>query len=343
MGQIALAVTALIATAGTALGQVRCEATGPQRIHACVYVGNGPTLVLAAGAGQDSRTWSPVLEGLATLGSVVTFDRPGFGRSPTVDGPRTPTLIARELREVLSALGVSGPIVLIGHSMGGVHALRYADLFPGEVAAMVLIDTPPPGFEEDRLELLSAQERERRKEMMLEWRSRATRVAGLERDGAKSEVWAFDRLPPELPMLVVVADRQDFGELGSIDAHRDLWVQRSSKWLELTRNAELVIATGSGHMVHHDQPGIVVDAVARVLARMSAATEVGTAGTVEGLSFLPKAGVEDLLRIRADQEVMGRINYFHWNVGYYLVELRRIQVQVSTVLELIRESRAREA
>jgi hypothetical protein len=69
------------------------------------------------------------------------------------------------------------------------------------------------------------------------------------------------------------------------------------------------------------------------------ATEVGTAGAVEGLSFLPKATAQDLLNVRADQEVMGRVSFFHWNVGYYLVELRRLQAQMSMVLELISESR----
>lgn len=44
---------------------------------------------------------------------------------------------------------------------------------------------------------------------------------------------------------------------------------------------------------------------------------------------------EDLLNIRADQEVMGLVNFYHWNVGYYLVELRRIQTQLKIVLELI--------
>lgn len=267
--QVGLAGTALIATVGGALGQVRCEAVGPHRIHACVYGGQGQTLVLAAGAGQDSRTWSPLLEPLAALGSVVTFDRPGFGQSPIVDGPRTPTLIAEELREVLSSLGVSGPVVLIGHSMGGVHALRYADLFPEDVAAVVLIDTPPPGFEQDRLLLLSAQERERRKEALAEWQSSAGPVVGLERDGANSEPWTFDRLPPDLPVSVVVADRQDFGEIASVDAHRDLWVQRSSQWLEMTANTELVVARGSGHMVHHDRPELLVDVVARLIARVN--------------------------------------------------------------------------
>jgi hypothetical protein len=38
-------------------------------------------------------------------------------------------------------------------------------------------------------------------------------------------------------------------------------------------------------------------------------------------------------------EVMGRVRYFHYNVAYYLVELRRIQTQISIVLDLIGESR----
>lgn len=170
---------------------------------------------------------------------------------------------------MLSSLGVSGPVVLIGHSMGGVHALRYADLFPEDVAAVVLVDTPPPGFERDRLALLSAQERERRSEALAEWRSRTAPVVGLERDGANSEPWEFDRLPPDLPVRVIVADHQDFGDIGGVDAHRDLWVRGSSKWLETTTNTELVIASGSGHMVHHDRPGLVVDVVARLLGRVN--------------------------------------------------------------------------
>ena len=267
--QVVLVGTALIAAAGSAFGQARCDAVGPHRIHTCVYAGEGPTLVLAAGAGQDSRTWSPLLEPLSALGSVVTFDRPGLGLSPDVNGPRTPTLIAWELREVLSWLGVSGPVVLIGHSMGGVHALRYADLFPEDVAAVVLLDTPPPGFERDRLGLLSAQEREDRRRALAEGRSRATAVVGRERDGAAAERWEFDRFPAEVPLFVVVADRQDFGAVRNVEAHRDLWVLRSSQWLEMSMSAELVVASGSGHMVHHDRPQLVVDVVARLIDRVN--------------------------------------------------------------------------
>ena len=265
---MALVVTALIAVTGSAAGQARCDAIGPKRIHVCVHAGEGPTLVLAAGAGQDSRTWSPLLERLRALGRVVTFDRPGLGQSPGADGPRTPTTIARELHQVLSALHVPGPVLLIGHSMGGVHALRYADLFPQHVAGVVLLDTPPPNFELDRLKLLSAAEREDRGQALAEGRLRGPAVVGRERDGAAAERWEFDGFPVERPLFVVVADQQDFGDLGSPEAHRSLWVQRSSQWLDLSDNADMVVASGSGHMIHHDRPEVVVEVVMRLIDRV---------------------------------------------------------------------------
>lgn len=255
----------LIATVGDAAGQARCDEVGAGRIHACVYAGEGPTVVLAAGAGQDSRTWTPLVAPLNVRSAVVTFDRPGFGQSPDTEGPRTPTAIAQELRDVLSLLGVSGPFVLVGHSMGGVHILRYANLYPEDVAGVVLLDTPPPGFEEARLTLLTTEEQEQRGRALAEGRSRAPPAVGRERDGAAAETWVFADYPEERPLLVVVADNQDFGDLGSADAHRRLWMERSSQWLSLSQKSELVVARGSGHMVHHDRVQLVVDVITRLI------------------------------------------------------------------------------
>lgn len=263
--QVMLMGVVSIMTAGASAGQVRCEAVGDARIHACIYAGEGPTIVLAAGAGLDSRTWAPLIGQLTTLGSVVTFDRPGLGLSPDVDGPRTPTIFAQEVRRILASLDVSGPTVLVGHSMGGIHALRYATLFPEDVSGVVLLDAPPPGFERDRMELLSAQEREERRLTLVEGRSRVPNVVGRERDGAAAETWQFESFPSERPLFIVVADRQYFGELGSPEAHRSLWLRGSSQWLSLSSNAELVLASGSGHMIHHDRPQLVIDVVARLV------------------------------------------------------------------------------
>lgn len=257
----------------TASAQDECDLypSGASRIHACVS-GTGPvTVILAAGAGQTSRTWSSLRSRLTSSARVITFDRPGLGNSPPGQSPRTPTQIAHELHGVLEALGSSGPVVLVGHSMGGVHVLRYATLHPGEVAGVVTLDTPPAGFEKGRLTLLTAEERAERERVLLQGLATTPEVVRLEREGAQSAAeWDFSDFPQDLPLVVVVADSQDFGQLGSPSDHRSLWLEGSRDWLALSAHARLTIAKGSGHMVHHDHQEIVLEQVLSMIATAEA-------------------------------------------------------------------------
>lgn len=254
-----------MAASGPGVGQERCAPLGAGAMHGCLFGAGDVTVVLAAGAGQDSRTWAPLIEELTSLARVVSFDRPGLGRSPDVEGPRTPTAIASELHDPLTTLGVVGPTILVGHSMGGVHVLRYANMFPESVAGVLLLDTPPPGFEQDRMQLLSDPEQAQRQRALAEGRARAPAIVGRERDGAESDSWEFSGFPVMKPLIVVSADSQNFGELGSQDAHRQLWLRRSRQWLELSVRSEFVVATGSGHMIHHDQSRLVLDLIRRLI------------------------------------------------------------------------------
>jgi pimeloyl-ACP methyl ester carboxylesterase len=259
----AIVVAALYLTPSAAAQEecslVRLE-TGS--VHACTS-GMGPvTVILAAGAGQTSRTWTSLRHRLAATARVVTFDRPGLGESPPGQAPRTPTQIARELHTVVEALRLSGPLVLVGHSMGGLHVLRYATLYPEHITGVVILDTPPPGFEDRRLALLTPEEREERRRVLRQGLAGAPETVRLEREGAQAaSEWDFSAFPRTLPLDVVVADAQDFGDLGSPAAHRQLWVEASREWLSLSVNARLTVAHGSGHMVHHDRPDIVLGLV----------------------------------------------------------------------------------
>lgn len=246
--------------------QPRCGSFGELRIYACVHGDGAPTIVLAAGAGQDSRTWDSVANELSKLGTVVTFDRPGFGRSPAVEGPRTSRVIAIELRQLLEVLELSGPILVVGHSMGGIHALTYADEFPESVAGVLLLDAPPPGFEEARMALLSDREKELRLEQLEDGRANARDVVGRERDGVRAESREFSGFPGNAPLIVVAADSQNFGELGSAEAHRELWIELTGRWLTLSRRSKLHIATGSGHMIHRERSELVLELVRELVA-----------------------------------------------------------------------------
>ncbi len=84
--------------------------------------GEGGPLVLLLHGTYWSRVWKPVLDGIAATGlRPVAVDFPGFGRSGgelTVEEASVPRLSAWLVR-FLEALGHKGPVMVVGHDIGG--------------------------------------------------------------------------------------------------------------------------------------------------------------------------------------------------------------------------------
>ena len=93
--------------------------------------------------GPDSLT---VQGRAAELTMSVLFDHAGTGWSDPVELPRTAAEVAQELRNLLCAAGVPDPYLLVGHSLGGIYSHRYAQLFPVEVAGLLLLDPAHEGY-----------------------------------------------------------------------------------------------------------------------------------------------------------------------------------------------------
>ena len=103
-----------------------------------------PTIVIEAGASADWLAWQGVQPKLSQLTRVCTYDRAGHGWSQPRAGPRDAEAIARELHRLLDQAGVQRPLVLTGHSAGGLYVREYAREYPAEVAGVVLIDSSSP-------------------------------------------------------------------------------------------------------------------------------------------------------------------------------------------------------
>ncbi len=94
------------------------------------------TVVLVHGWTLDATTWGPVAALLARRGArVVRHDHRGHGRSSAVD-PATMTLeqLADDLAAVVAETAPDGPLVLAGHSMGGMTLMALAERHPDVVA-----------------------------------------------------------------------------------------------------------------------------------------------------------------------------------------------------------------
>lgn len=104
-----------------------------------------PSVVFLPGAGLPGLAFHTVHERAAALTTSVLYDRGGTGWSDEVALPRTADAVTDELRALLATAGVPGPYLLVGHSLGGAYARRFAQRFGGDVAGLLLLD---PGYEE---------------------------------------------------------------------------------------------------------------------------------------------------------------------------------------------------
>lgn len=116
----------------------------PYRAVCTVDTGEGePPVVLLHGLGASSKVWSNVVTFLKPSHRVLAFDLVGFGKSPkpgwidyTVDDH------ARAVIAALKKHKLKGPIILTGHSMGCLVAVRIARMKPKLVERLVLYEMP---------------------------------------------------------------------------------------------------------------------------------------------------------------------------------------------------------
>lgn len=109
----------------------------------CTGTGS-PTVVIEAGWGAWSLEWSGVQAEVAKTTRVCTYDRAGMGYSEAGPLPRNAQQFAYELHTLLERANVTGPYVLVGHSLGGLPVRIFAHNYPTEVVGVVLIDSMSP-------------------------------------------------------------------------------------------------------------------------------------------------------------------------------------------------------
>jgi pimeloyl-ACP methyl ester carboxylesterase len=113
---------------------------GGRRLHVVRRGNGGPPVVIESGAGISSTAWWPIQDRLASLATVVTYDRAGLGCSDRVPLPRTLEDRAADLEAMLKQIGLEPPYVLVGWSYGGPLIRLFAHRHPDQVAGMVFVD-----------------------------------------------------------------------------------------------------------------------------------------------------------------------------------------------------------
>ncbi|MGK8521764.1 4,5:9,10-diseco-3-hydroxy-5,9,17-trioxoandrosta-1(10),2-diene-4-oate hydrolase [Nocardia asteroides] len=106
-------------------------------------VGNGPTIVLLHGGGPGASSWSNFARNIPVLAEhfhVLAVDQPGYGRSdkPT-EHPQYFVHSASALKDLLDHLEITSRVHLLGNSLGGGAAVRFALDYPDRAGKLILM------------------------------------------------------------------------------------------------------------------------------------------------------------------------------------------------------------
>lgn len=155
LAAIALAPVAglLIQVVGAFLDRLRFPAPGllvqvgghkQHIVFSGTRVTGQPLVVFESGIAGSSVSWHYVQHLTSEFAHVAAYDRAGFGWSSEATTPRTVKQIIHELFSLLDQVDPGRPLILVGHSFGGMCALYGACAHPDRVAGLVLVDPLHP-------------------------------------------------------------------------------------------------------------------------------------------------------------------------------------------------------
>lgn len=256
-----------------------------------------PTLILDAGLGNDGLIWGKVQSELSKTTRVCSYDRAGFGWSDATSGPQDANHISDQLHGLLQQAAITGPIVLMGHSIAGLYIRAYASRYPHQVAGLIFVDGSTP-LQQDRgpADLRAYENKTAKTEYLL---LRLTVPLGLLRDlgqcsqapqglpTGSGRMLAEDNCEPH--MAAVINEMDNFRQSGNETLHTgpygdlpvlifsqdpngprpsqvsaNIWRELSLVWNEmqedlkhLSTRSERIIAKGSSHYVQLDRADLL--------------------------------------------------------------------------------------
>lgn len=230
-----------------------------------VDMGHGRPILLVHGWGSSSRTFSCLQPALAAVARVIAVDLRGFGKTGPVNG----THGVREMADDLAALAEqTGPVVAIGHSMGGSVVSHLALARPDLVDGLVVID---PAYGADAQECEGLEQR------------RADLVAAGAKAASRDFSLAFSAAAPDALRADVLEELEASDDRALLESFDGMYMSPDSLgplpqarlWLARRRgpvlalystekaaqteavispSSTIAVAPGPGHFVHLEHP-----------------------------------------------------------------------------------------
>lgn len=234
-----------------------------------------PTVVFECGAGRTFDDWDEVRSLIDPGLSIFAYSRAGQGHS---DRPDLANLIfddgevqvataesrIEDLERALSMVGALPPYVLVGHSLGGIYIRLFAERHPGDVSALIFVDSSHPNQIERMADAVhnSNLSCETKTEFLSR---RASPNAPVIRTASKTGPFR------DMPIVILSRDPDRIPDTDGTEMPPEfhslveqVWAELQSELEVLSSNFSRIVVKDAGHLLHRDAPAVVAQAVSRV-------------------------------------------------------------------------------
>ena len=223
-----------------------------------------PTIIFESGLGTPLNNWEQIQSSISAKYKTVSYDRRGIGESPTTDSPRTLENLVNDLDILISQNKIDGPIILVGHSLGGHIVRKYQQLFPSKVAGLFLIDPTNEYIYEEVFKQMSPEYAD---SMKTAWDNSFKKgTIGVYNEWKEAynidELMRQYPLPSEIP-ITILASYQRSTFLTKKNAK--IKNEQYSAWQKDKPNIKILTTINSGHYIHLGEPEWVISELKKYL------------------------------------------------------------------------------
>lgn len=216
-----------------------------------------PTIIFESGLGTPLNNWNIIQENISANYKTISYDRQGIGGTADTDSSRSIENLVSDLESLISQNEIEGPIVLLGHSLGGHIVRKYQQTFPSNIVGLFLID---PTHEYLYDEVFNEMSQNAADSMKTAWDNNFKKGSPAVYKEWK-EVYNIDQemrkcpLPSHIPITILASKQENsFLTKKNVQIKDKLF----SDWKKDKENVKILYTKNSGHYIHLGEPEWVV-------------------------------------------------------------------------------------
>ena len=254
----------------------------------CIGKGS-PIIIFDSGVGGSHLDWIKVQSRAGKLTQACSYDRSGYGWSEMGIKPRTSKRIVDELTKILKIAKKEPPYILVGHSFGGLNMQFFARTKPEEVMGLILVDSihaeQYKRFEEAGIEiptmnttrfLLGSKDQVTRGmpdeykdiayELVRSDKALSSMFNELRNMNISTEEIKNAKKMPDIPIAVITHGRKVW-DSARFKNMEEIWLELQTDLSNSTSKGRLLIANGSGHHIHLEEPELILSEIKSILEK----------------------------------------------------------------------------